>query len=145
MDNIYYSPVDFSTCSSGDYILETTSISNELISNIDNSLFIHENINFINRDNFYNDMYVIKLELLKHIECDTFLLDSQLNIIKNVKKDNKIDTIASEVLYLLIRDNSNLLIDNIKLELITPILNKLNYDIEKLNIDLLLKCIKNLI
>jgi len=145
MDNIYYSPVDFSTCSSGDYILETTSISNELISNIDNSLFIHENINFINRDNFYNDMYVIKLELLKHIECDTFLLDSQLNIIKNVKKDNKIDTIASEVLYLLIRDNSNLLIDNIKLKLITPILNKLNYDIEKLNIDLLLKCIKNLI
>ena len=141
--DIYYSPVDFSSCNAGDYLEPNVDISNELISNIDNSLFINENINFINKDNFYNDMFVIKLELLKYIECDTFLLDSQLNILKSVKKGNKMDTIASEILYLLIRDNQ-ILINDIKLEILIPLLDKLNYDIENIDTDLLITTIKGL-
>ena len=144
--NIYYSPIDYSDsyiCSAGDYPEPTEDISNELISNIDNGLFINENINFINKDNFYNDMFVIKLELLKYVECDTFLLDSQLNILKSVKNNNKIETIASEILYLLIRDNQ-ILIDDIKLEILIPILDKLNYEIDNLDTDLLIETIKGL-
>ncbi len=141
--DIYYSPVDFSSCNAGDYLEPNVDISNELISNIDNSLFINENINFINKDNFYNDMFVIKLELLKYVECDTFLLDSQLNILKSVKKGNKMDTIASEILYLLIRDNQ-ILINDIKLEILIPLLDKLNYDIENIDTDLLITTIKGL-
>ena len=144
--NIYYSPIDYSDsyiCSAGDYPGPTEDISNELISNIDNGLFINENINFINKDNFYNDMFVIKLELLKYVECDTFLLDSQLNILKSVKNNNKIETIASEILFLLIRDNQ-ILIDDIKLEILIPILDKLNYEIDNLDTDLLIETIKGL-
>lgn len=144
MNNIYYSPIDFGTCSSGDYVINSSNTSNELISNIDNSLFINGNINFINKNNYYNDMYVIKLELLKYIECDTFLLDSQLNIVKNIKKDNKIDTIASEVLFIIIRNNENLLIDDINLDLILPVLDKLNYDKDNIELNDLLEYIKKL-
>lgn len=147
MDNIYYSRVNFpdsytGSCNAGDY-LEHTYNSNGLISNIDNCLFINENSTFINKDNYYNDMFIIKLELLKYIECDTFLLDSQLNILKSVKNNNKIDTIASEILYLLIRDNQ-ILIDDIKLEILIPILDKLNYEIENIDTELLLETIKGL-
>lgn len=116
-------------CPNGEYIPSTM----EVLSNTDNNCNIIENIDYTNNNNYnddYNNICIIKKEILKYLDCNEIDLDKYFlvdNMNEYIKKDDiNMACILSEI-HLILKDTD---INNITNE---ELLNKIN-DIKKTNI-----------
>tara|TARA_Y100001938_G_C8056258_1_gene414544 strand:+ start:808 stop:1569 length:762 start_codon:yes stop_codon:yes gene_type:complete len=76
----YYAPANFSNDTFNDETVNTTDVMNQ----IDSGIMIDENTKLINVDNTYNDLLILKHDLLKYLKNDKIYFDEELDI--NIEK-----------------------------------------------------------
>ena len=81
MDPTYYcAPANFSN----DTTNEETVITTDVMNQIDSGIMIDENTKLINVDNTYNDLLILKHDLLKYLKNEKIYFDEELEI--NIEK-----------------------------------------------------------
>ena len=81
MDNTYYcAPANFTNNSFIEETINTTDVMNQ----IDSGIMIDENTKLINVDNTYNDLLILKHDLLKYLKNEKIYFDDELEI--NIEK-----------------------------------------------------------
>ena len=81
MDNTYYcAPANFTNNSFIEETINTTDVMNQ----IDSGIMINESTKLMNVDNTYNDLLILKHDLLKYLKNEKIYFDEELEI--NIEK-----------------------------------------------------------
>ena len=88
----YYAPANFSNDTFNDETVNTTDVMNQ----IDSGIMIDENTKLVNVDNTYNDLLILKHDLLKYLKNEKIYFDKELEI--NIEKEETKTNVLVDVL-----------------------------------------------